>query len=183
MSGGVKKGRARAQLVGGTARLQSLRPEKPARGGSKAVHQRLPLWIHKPSWMSGNVTCRCGWRSREATRQLADSEFQRHKKKWLRADRGEYAIVIINNDQLKKRRRRSPPAGWTVVCSCGTEKPLPTKAKADEFRQNHEEQCHPSREVIAQEVKQHVDGAKGRALNALKHGARTGTQSPSRGDT
>jgi hypothetical protein len=170
MSGGAKKGRARVQLVGGVARLQNLRAEKPARGGSKAVHTRLPPWVHKSSWKSGNVTCRCGWRSREATRQLAEAEFQRHKKTWLRADRGEYAIVIINNDQLKKRRRRSPPAGWTVVCSCGTEKPLPTKAKADEFRHNHEEQRHPSREVIAREVKQAIDGAKGRALNALRKG-------------
>ena len=134
------------------------------------MQTRLPPWVHRPFWKSENVTCLCGWRSSEATRKLADSEFQRHKKTWFKADRGEYEIVIINNDQLKKRRRRSPSAGWTVVCSCGAKKPLPTKAKADEFRHNHEEQCHPSREVIARGVKQAIDGAKGRALNALRKG-------------
>ena len=35
---------------------------------------------------------------------------------------------------------------------------------------SHEEQCHPSREVIARKVKQTIDGAKGRALNALRKG-------------
>ena len=101
---------------------------------------------------------------------MAEAEFQRHMKTSFRADRGEYEIVIIDNDQLKKRRRRPQSTGWTVVCSCGAKKPLPTKAKADEFRHNHEEQCHPSREVIAREVKEAIDGAKGRALNALRKG-------------
>ena len=180
MSGGAKKGRARVQQIGGSARVESLQPQRPTKTDHGARTTTLPGWVHRPFLNSGKVSCLCGWSSTETKVKLAERQYRFHAKKRFRSGRGEYGIVLIDNSQreirtrestpLEKRRgrRRPHPTDWTVVCSCGFDKRVATKAEAEEVLHDHEKDCHPPRAVVAGAFKRFTSESKNRARGALR---------------